>query len=67
MGLGVLVGIYILIKLFSNDSHDPAPVQKSPLGTAEVVLVTVFDKGLHEGYIRKIKENRDYYAKKQGK
>ena len=40
---------------------------RAPAGTPEIVLVTVLDdENMSLEYRRKVKENREYYAEKQG-
>lgn len=51
----------IIPRLFGSSS------ERIPLGTPEVVVVTLIDEGnMSKGYIEKIQENRRYYASKQG-
>ncbi|MCJ1362944.1 hypothetical protein MMC16_002050 [Acarospora aff. strigata] len=57
----VLLVIYLLTQLFSSSPGRPPP------GTPEVVIVTVLDRtGMSDGYIEKIKENRNDYAARHG-
>ena len=53
--------IYLSTYLFSTGS------EHVPSGTPEIVLVTVLDEAtMSNEYKDRIKENRLYYAKKQG-
>lgn len=38
-----------------------------PLGTPEVVIVTLIDDKISSAYLKTIKHNRDDYAKRYGK
>ena len=58
---GILVLIYLSTYLFSSGS------EHIPSGTPEIVVVTVLDEAtMSNEYKERIKENRSYYAKKQG-
>jgi len=58
---GVLVIIYLTTSLFTRSTNH------IPLGTPEVVIVTVLDEAtMSQGYRDRIVENRRYYAEKQG-
>ncbi len=54
--------IYFATKLFSSST------KRVPLGTPDVVIVTLMDDAtMSDEYRQRIMENRNYYAKKQGK
>jgi len=56
-----LVIVYLATTLFSSSSS------RTPTGTPEVVIVSALDRQtMSEDYRRKIMENRNYYAAKQG-
>jgi len=58
----VLGLIYLSTHLFAS------PGERTPSGTPEIVVVTVLDEAtMSEEYRARIKENRKYYANKQGR
>jgi len=66
LGCGVLVGIYIVIKLLWGSSDGSSAARSAPAGTPGTVLVTVFDAKSSEAERRRIKENREDYARRHG-
>ena len=59
--------VWLLLHLLSSSStHVGDGRGPVPAGTPEVVIVTVFEAGLSGAYIKKIKQNRDDYAKRHG-
>ena len=60
LGCAVLVFFLLALKTFSSS------VEKIPLGTPEVVVVTILDPDMSRQYADRIKENRQYYANQHG-
>lgn len=62
LACAALMLIYCASRLFSSSN------ERTPLGTPEVVIVTLMDDAtMSDEYRQRIMENRNYYAKKQGK
>ena len=60
-GCTLLLLIYLAIRLFGSSA------EKAPLGTPEVVVVTLLDEvTMSDEYRARIMENRKYYADKDG-
>ena len=58
---GALLAIVFLARFLFSSSVDAIPV-----GTPEVVIVTVIDPSLGKEYVEKIKQNRQFYADRHG-
>lgn len=56
------IGVIFLLRTLSWSS-----AERIPIGTPEVVIVTVLDPDLKPEYIAQIKENREDYATRHGK
>ncbi|KAL8936167.1 MAG: hypothetical protein Q9211_004318 [Gyalolechia sp. 1 TL-2023] len=62
IGCAALFLILIIPRLFGSSS------ERIPLGTPEVVIVTLIDEeDMSKEYIEKVQENRRYYASRHGK
>ena len=61
--LGLTV-FYLFLRLVSTSSHNEST--RIPIGTPEVVLVTLLDDSLSQEYVTKMKDNRDDYASRHG-
>jgi mannan polymerase II complex MNN11 subunit len=70
----VMITLWMIMHLFSGSSSSSSAARNSnarnlgpaPPGTPEVVIVTVLDPKMKDEYLRKIKENRDDYARRHG-
>lgn len=65
--LGALIGCAALFLLLMIPRLFGSSSERIPLGTPEIVVVTLIDEeNMSKGYIEKIQENRRYYASRQG-
>ncbi|KAL9003038.1 MAG: hypothetical protein Q9188_004070 [Gyalolechia gomerana] len=65
--LGALIGCAALFLLLMIPRLFGSSSEHIPLGTPDVVVVTLIDEeNMSKGYIEKIQENRRYYASRQG-
>jgi mannan polymerase II complex MNN11 subunit len=61
--LAVFTFLYVVTRALSISPT----VEVIPPGTPEIVIVTVLDHDMPKGYVERIKENREDYAKRHGK
>lgn len=65
---GALIACAVIAIIYLTTRFFSASEERGPSGTPEIVVVTVLDQAtMSDEYRDRIKENRKYYANKQGR